>query len=266
MLCVATPGEKLSWLRRNTRPKLSQEELAEYLGGEISRGVVANWESDRTDLPDEIAKKIARKYGKQWDWFYDGGDVPGRPTMKESAVEVRPQQKLSPGFTPPNPVGSGGMAESSGRRLFPILGTAGAAAAPIYSEDVVDDFIDFSDDVYSPDRFAIRVKGKSMEDIIQEGDFILVQPSLFLYEGMLAVARNDEWEFCIKNYAVQEGRPVLLPENPTFEPIIPGDGWQIVGYAVGWKRLYEKGGGYAEIAFNTGIRIKQNMHIVPFDL
>ena len=92
-----------------------------------------------------------------------------------------------------------------------------------------------------------------MEPDIQHGDYILVQPSAEVHPGLFAVVENDNHEYVVKLMTYQDRKPLLKSMNPEYAPIVPGDGWKIVGFAVG--RRQERGKGrYLEEGDDAGLR------------
>jgi SOS-response transcriptional repressor LexA len=218
---MATIGEKIRHLRSSRRPRMSQSVLAMQLG--VTRSQLANYETDRTLPTDAVVRKLSRIWAVPENWFWDGGALdPPDPGIGTSPTTATP----GVGFTR-------GVVPGAGRRLFPVVGTAGAAAFPVESRDGADDYVEFSDDLYRPDRFVIQVVGDSMSPRLKHGDFVLVHPDPNPPYGLLTVARSSEYEYCVKVRRRASGRDVLEPLNPDYEAIDIEHGWQIVGYAVG---------------------------------
>ena len=62
----------------------------------------------------------------------------------EIVAEPRATYGLAPGSNPPNPLGERAMVPAAGRRLFPLLGSVYAAAAPSQSPGASpDDYVEF---------------------------------------------------------------------------------------------------------------------------
>lgn len=134
------------------------------------------------------------------------------------------------------------MVPAASRVLFPILGSVGAAAAPLRTADAdPDDFVEFSERLFRPDRFAVRVSGHSGGDEIHHGDYLLVHPEEVPRHGFVTVlGRSDE--FVVK-VAVRtaEGKYTFEAFDPEYPPIdIDGD-WHVVGYACGISRETRRG-------------------------
>ena len=101
---------------------------------------------------------------------------------------------------------------------IPVVGDV-AAGLPI---EAIEDILDYEQiDVKlldSADYFGLRIKGKSMEPRIKEGDVVIVRVQPDVESGEVAIVKvNGDSATCkiLKKYA---DMLVLLPLNPTFEP------------------------------------------------
>jgi repressor LexA len=69
------------------------------------------------------------------------------------------------------------------------------------------------------DSFVLKVRGDSMKDAgILDGDLVVVRRQETADEGDIVAALVDG-EATIKRFSRQEGEALLLPANPTYEPI-----------------------------------------------
>ncbi|SEQ13323.1 DNA polymerase V [Flavobacterium urocaniciphilum] len=67
--------------------------------------------------------------------------------------------------------------------------------------------------------FYAKASGNSMNGAgIDDGDILVIDKSLEPQDGKIAVCFIDG-EFTVKRIKVQENSLLLLPENPSFEPI-----------------------------------------------
>lgn len=241
-------SDKLRTARDWHRPPITQEELATRLG--IKRSTYANYETGRIKVTERVVATLADVFKIPVEWFYDERPGPPPPLSFPS-----PYGSV-PGAAPPAPLMAREAQIAVGRRKFPLMGSAGASVFPLESADPdPDDFVEFSDELYRPGRFAIQVKGDSGGDVFQHGDYILVQPSKSVQPGLLAVARSQDYEFLIKEMVIENGRPILRPIADGYPDILPGDQWEVVGYAVGRRK--ERGyGRYLEEGDNAGMRAK----------
>lgn len=237
---------KIKKCRTSRQPKLSQHELASLIG--VSRSAYAQYEAGNNHPPIQVVKRLASLWDLPLDWFFDGVDSP---------IPMSAYGSPAPGFSPPGP-GGGYAHEKVGRRLFPLMGRAGAAAFPIESESSEEeDYVEFSDDLFlrNSSQFAISVWGDSMEPRFSHGDFILVtlDPD-FRAAGRCVVVRDPDGRYLVKGLGRSGEEWILVPSNETYEKIAIGTpGWEMVGYATGWRRDRGKGS-YIEEGDRSGLR------------
>jgi repressor LexA len=83
------------------------------------------------------------------------------------------------------------------------------------------------------DSYVLRVRGKSMiEDLIDDGDFVIVQPQATAQDGDIVVALLEDNGVTLKRFYREDGRIRLQPANAELEPIYATD-LQIQGKVVG---------------------------------
>jgi len=103
---------------------------------------------------------------------------------------------------------------------LPLVGRV-AAGSPILSEGNIEAEWQVDPGLFRPRAdFLLRVVGLSMRDAgILDGDLVAVHRTPTARDGSIVVARLDD-EITIKRLQHQrDGRLLLLPENPAFEPI-----------------------------------------------
>jgi repressor LexA len=113
------------------------------------------------------------------------------------------------------------------RRVFhvPVVGLI-AAGAPIEAISDPSDAVELSDDFAAEDAYALRVRGKSMiEDLIDDGDLVVVKPSQTANNGEVVVALitnsvSEHGEVTLKRYYREKDHIRLQPANQTMQPII----------------------------------------------
>ena len=120
-------------------------------------------------------------------------------------------------------------------RPFPVLGDI-ACGAPVLAVEQMDEFISAPDDTDAD--FILVAKGDSMIGArIFNGDEVFIKQADMVNNGEIAAVILDD-EATLKRffYYPEEGRLVLEPENPKYEPMIyEGDELnrvRIVGRAV----------------------------------
>ena len=239
-----TVGKKVVKALRALR--LTQESGAEIMG--ISRGSIASYSSRDNANPsiDKVQRLVQYSIEKgkpiPEEWFYDGENTPvpvGSSTLTESPDYG--STSPAPGFDPPGPYADRQSYPKVGRRLFPLLGHIGAAEFPVDPGDA-EDFVEFSDDLYSesPQRYAVRVSGDSMEPTWKANDFALVHPDRSFRTTSMYVAVQFECQPLIKILLRgTNGQMYLVPENPQYEPIpIDQEGWEMIGPVVGFRREF----------------------------
>jgi repressor LexA len=117
----------------------------------------------------------------------------------------------------------------------PVVGRI-AAGAPVMADQNVEDWLQVPAGYASDaDHFALRVQGDSMLGAgILDGDVVIVKSQDSAHEGDIVAALLPgpaEDEATIKRLHVEDGRVVLIPENPAMEPLPMPDG-RIVGKVV----------------------------------
>ena len=120
---------------------------------------------------------------------------------------------------------------------LPLLGRI-AAGHPIEAfEDK--EMLDL-DEVFASRRgtYALRVSGDSMiEDMINDGDYVIVEKRDQPYNGEVVVAMLDDGEVTLKRYYKEKKRIRLQPANGAYEPIYARE-VDIQGVVIGVIRRY----------------------------
>jgi repressor LexA len=74
------------------------------------------------------------------------------------------------------------------------------------------------------DSFVLRVRGESMiDDHIQNGDYVVVQPQSTARDGDIVVALLDDGTATLKRYFKEKDRIRLQPSNASMSPIYAHD-------------------------------------------
>jgi len=121
-------------------------------------------------------------------------------------------------------------------RALQVVGTI-AAGEPIEAiEDVGE--IDLEEMILHKECYLLRVKGNSMiEDNIQEGDYVIVEPRKTAENGEIVIAVINDNEATLKRFYKEKGRIRLQPANSDMDPIYP-DTVEIRGVVLGILRKY----------------------------
>ena len=98
---------------------------------------------------------------------------------------------------------------------IPVVGVV-TAGVPILALENQLDTISWDGD---PSCFALRVRGDSMINAaILDGDLVVVRPQQSADDGQIVVARIED-EATVKRLFRRDGKILLMPENPAYEPI-----------------------------------------------
>ena len=117
----------------------------------------------------------------------------------------------------------------------PLLGRI-AAGVPTLAEEAVEDYLTLTPDYAGQEgHFALRVDGDSMIGAgIFRGDIVVVRSQEAANDGDIVVALLEsqaESEATVKRLRRDGDRVLLVPQNPTMQPIELGDG-RILGRVV----------------------------------
>lgn len=104
----------------------------------------------------------------------------------------------------------------------PLVGRIAAGSPVLADQNVEDHLLLPAGYAGDDDHFALRVSGESMrDDGIFDGDVVVVRRQDVAEEGAIVAALLSgpaEDEATIKRFHRQDGRVVLVPANPAFEP------------------------------------------------
>lgn len=121
---------------------------------------------------------------------------------------------------------------------FPIYSSVSAGPATA-EEEILLDRVDLNDYlIKKPESTVlINVRGDSMIDAgIQEGDKVIVDREATPQLGNIVVAVVDD-EYTVKYFdKTKDGKIVLQPGNPKYQPIVPQNEMAIFGKVVGVVR------------------------------
>ncbi len=122
------------------------------------------------------------------------------------------------------------------KNQVPVVGNV-AAGSPILAEQSIEDYLLFDTEGLAGEHFALRVRGESMLYAgILPDDLVIVHQQQTARNGDIVVALLED-EATVKTFHLENGRVLLMPENPAYEPI-DGEGAQILGRVVAVVRRY----------------------------
>jgi repressor LexA len=131
-----------------------------------------------------------------------------RDPTKPRAIEVRWDSN------------SGAVMERRPVRHVPLVGDVAAGTDVLAQENVEELFPVPSDFTGDGDLFMLRVRGDSMIELgILDGDFVIASQQPTAHAGDVIVAGIPGDEATVKTYRPEGDRVVLVPANPTMEPM-----------------------------------------------
>ena len=123
--------------------------------------------------------------------------------------------------------------------VLPLVGKV-SAGQPTLAEQHVDAYVGVPPSLFGDVRgcFLLRVRGDSMVGAgILAGDLVIVRPQSHAAVRDIVVALVGE-DATVKRLAAAGETPVLLPENPAYQPI--RDEFQVIGRVMGVLRQYQE--------------------------
>ncbi len=131
-----------------------------------------------------------------------------RDPVKPRAMEVRYD---------PN---SGASGDRRPFRHVPLVGDV-AAGTDVLAQENVEEIVPIPSDFCGEgELFMLRVRGESMIDAgILDGDFIVAKAQQVAEKGDIVIAGIPGDEATVKTYTRKGSKVVLLPSNPTLEPM-----------------------------------------------
>jgi len=198
---VHTSKEVIDLIKRlRMRKKMTVEELASRVG--ISKSTLSRYENGQRDFPiNDIGA-----YAEALD------------TTVEYLLGIENLQPLSYETI-----------------TIPILGEI-ACGDPIYVAENFEGYrTEPKEDLPSGNLFYLKAKGDSMEPTIPNGAMVLIRQQPDAENGeIVAVLLNGDTEATLKRIRKQNGSVMLMPDNPTYDPIIVSESnpARIIGKAI----------------------------------
>src|SRR5690606_4735563 len=122
---------------------------------------------------------------------------------------------------------------SSRTRDIPVLGRI-AAGTPILAAEHVEDVLTLPVELVGEGPvFLLQVKGDSMiEAGIHDGDLVAVHKQADARDGEIVAALVDGEEATVKYLRRRDGKVILEPANPSYEPMVFTEGVELIGKVV----------------------------------
>lgn len=162
---------------------LKQSDLADILG--VRQNTLSTWENGRYEPDNEMLRKIADFFNVSVDYVIGGADV-------------FPKRKA---------------------HRIPVLGDV-AAGIPI---DAVEDILDYEEIDEALSRtgefFGLRIRGRSMEPRMVEGDVVIVRQQETAETGDTVVVLVNGDSATVKKIKIGPAGITLMPTNPTYDPL-----------------------------------------------
>ncbi len=210
-------GERIKQLREFLG--LTQTEFASRIG--LTYKMLGLYERGKYEPPEKVLKLISSTFGVSYEWLKEGkGEMWGR---KDKAILEGAVARLRE------------FAERLVR--IPIVGDAGAGFPKSPADiEVVGYILVSKETLQKGGRFAVQVRGDSMEPTLQDGDFVVFKPYVGdgadIPNGKVVVVRNIGGELVVKRLVRIDSVMMLVPDNPKYPPMQPSADLQIVGVAV----------------------------------
>lgn len=163
----------------------NQTELAAKLG--ISQGALSGWETERYQIDNDSLQKLSAMFGVTIDYLL-GNDIPA-PKATKKGVRI------------------------------PVLGRV-QAGVPVEAIEEVLDWEEITEDLASTGEFfALKVRGRSMEPKLLEGDVLIIRMQPDVDDGDIAVVMVNGDDATVKRIKKSREGVMLIPFNPDFEPM-----------------------------------------------
>lgn len=227
-------GERIRLIRKLLG--LTQKEMGEKIGR--SWKTINRWEAGEREIPDTALKLISKALNVPYEWLKEGrGEMWERKEKIEEEEEKL--RKIRETLLE-------GLVEKTVEYLkkferIPIVGRAGAGFPEHPADMEVIGWIFTSKGTSQQGgKFAVEVRGDSMEPTLHDGDFLVFKPYVGdgsdIPNGKVVVVRNHSGELIVKRLMKVNGLIVLTSDNPKYPPIPPEqfttEDLRIVGVAV----------------------------------
>lgn len=175
----------------------SQKDFAKAAG--ISPSSVVNYRKGQVPKSEELYR-ISKFFGVTMEWLLSGSEY----EMQEGESPVLREE--GPRYAPRSPL-----------RLIPVLGWAHAGTAVDYEQTGAEELVPTS--CPDPQAYAVTLEGDSMYPLCDDGDVVVVMPSVRIYSGCYVVARFQGSEGVIfrRLEVMGEHEFLMIPENDRYQ-------------------------------------------------
>jgi len=210
-------GERIKRLRQALG--LTQKEFASRIG--ITYEMLGLYERGKYAPPEKVLKLISSTFGVSYEWLKEG----------KGEMWVRMDKAILEG------AGARLIEFAKGIVRIPLVESVGTEFPKNTADIRTLDYIRVSKEtLQNGGRFAIQVRGDSMEPTLRDGDYVIFKPYVGdgsdIPNGKVVVVRNIGGELIVKRLVRVEGVMMLVPDNPKYPPLQPSADLQIVGVAV----------------------------------
>lgn len=146
----------------------------------VSRSTVAMWETNSSQPDNDMLKKLS------------------------SVLDCSVDQLLG--------------IETIGKYKIPVYGAV-AAGIPIEAIENIVDWEEIDEATFKKGVIALRIKGRSMEPRICEGDVVIVQKQTYIDDGQIAIVMVNGNDATCKKIKHSHVGMTLISLNPAYEPI-----------------------------------------------
>lgn len=214
------------YLSKKKELNLNKRKIADEIG--VSPAAVAHYLSGINALNIKFASALARLLGEPVDKF-----SPRLAAEISGFAATTGNSNVSPMLQPYREA-----------KEYPLItwvdAGQGIESSPSYPSGISDEWLSSTENA-GPKGYWLRVKGKSMTSdtppTFPEGTPILIRPEGFdVISGKFYIARNTvNGETTFKQYAMDAGVGYLVPLNPSYNPVVLDDSWEIIGRAIDAK-------------------------------
>lgn len=164
---------------------MNQQQLGKALGA--AQNTISNWELGKRDPDYTMCIRLADFFGVSLDYLLGNSDYPGAPTP--AGVQI------------------------------PVLGNV-QAGLPISAVQDILDYEEITPELAATGEFfALRIKGRSMEPRMMEGDVVIIRQQDDADTGDTVVVLVNGDDATVKRLRKRPEGIMLVPNNPTFEPL-----------------------------------------------